>query len=88
MPDWHSTWKRMRHLDEVRDYMTLAELRQRLAEMGVWMERHQIRQAIVGHVPEKSYGVSKYTEQHLRLAADYAKRKGLFHEGSRDGSVR
>lgn len=77
MPEWHSSWKRMKHLDRARDYLTWSEFQQRLEALGFSLSRYHVRLALAASPPARAYGNHQFERHHVRLAAAYARSKGL-----------
>ena len=77
MPEWHSTFDRMRHLSRRRDWMTWGEFQQLLNTLGVSLSHWHVRLALRSSPPSRCCGLKRYEERHVQMAVGYAKAKGL-----------
>lgn len=75
MPEWHSTWQRMRGVTPARAYMTWAEFDGLLRSLGISISPYHVCRAVAPLPPVKHYGAKRYTAEHLGLVRDYARRK-------------
>ena len=75
MPEWHSTWHRMRGVTPEGACMTWAEFDGLLRSLGISMSPYHVRLALAAMPPAKRCGSNRYTAAHLGLARDYARRK-------------
>lgn len=83
MPEWHSTWERMRGVGLARAWMTWAEFDGLLRSLGITLSPYHVRRAVRASPPEKANGAKRYESLHLEMVADYARSRGLIAEGSR-----
>jgi len=83
MPEWHTTWDRMRGVGLARAWMTWGEFDGLLRSVGITLSPYHVRRAVKASPPEKANGAKRYESCHLEMVADYARSRGLIAEGSR-----
>lgn len=69
MPEWHSSWNRMRGATGRRAWMTLSELLAAIRERGLEATRHIVARAVASDPPPKVYGIKRYGRHHLEMVA-------------------
>jgi hypothetical protein len=82
MPEWHSTFNRMRHMTRRRDWMTWGEFQGRLNTLGVSLSAYHVRVALRASPPSRTYGLKRYQDRHVQMAVGYARAKGLVVEAA------
>jgi hypothetical protein len=75
MPEWHSTWHRMRGVTPARVYMTWAEFDGLLRSLGISISQYHVRRAVAAAPPAKQHTANRYTQAHVRMVRAYARRK-------------
>lgn len=69
MPEWHSSWNRMRGAKGRRSWMTLGELLVAIRERGLDATRHVVLRAVAGDPPPNVNGIKRYGRHHLEMVA-------------------
>lgn len=78
MPQWHSSWSRMRGLGRGRSWLTWGEFQGMLATLiGVTLSPYHVRRATRTCPPARVHGRKRYQDCHVQMAIGYAKAKGL-----------
>jgi hypothetical protein len=80
MPEWHSTFNRMRGMAGRRQWMTWREFLARLDAAGVNMSAHYVRMALRSSPPRQEYGLNQYERRHVAMAIKYAKSRGFVRD--------
>jgi hypothetical protein len=84
MPEWRSTFNRMRGMAGCRQWMTWREFLARLDAAGVNMSGYYVRIALRSSPPSQEYGLNQYERRHVAMAIRYAQSRGLVRDTSRE----
>lgn len=72
MPEWHSSWNRMRGAKGRRSWMTLGELLEAIRARGLETTRYFVARAVASDPPPMVYGIKRYGRHHLEMVAAVA----------------